>query len=410
MIKYNIHILFLIFILFLACDKNILENNVYNLFGGYGRTNSYENIRTVYQRLLTTEYPEPISDSSGLLAPPLILSDEKICLSSVNGNIILTAKEKVLWEYKLGIGEVVVAGMCADFNQNIYFVSNKGILYSLNIDGKYRWSLNIYDTVYDSVRMADLLSINDRIVVSSDNGTITSIDSNGGQMWQRISNINSTQTYSADEKGNIAINMTFDEFTQTDTLIFINKDGNEIWSKPFQNVRLIRSPVIYKNKIYVIGIHTKSDERLSKIYVFNTDGTLIWDKEVSIFLRFISVDKDENVYVTGYNAGLGEVLSGIYCYSIEGNLLWNIFFEMSIPSPIVITKDFLAVTGITRKAPGLFILTKQGVLSKTISLSDAPTIFPLPNVSSHGNIIYASTEKLALIKIDETLLNKILPY
>lgn len=395
--------------LFISCNSDTTSEN-YNLFGGIGRTNSYENIKTIYQRLVITDTLLPIDDASGLISTPLVLDDGKFCLSSINGYILLTTREKVIWNHKLSKEEVVVAGMCADIQKNIYCASNKGIVYSFDINGKLRWKVNIFDTVYDSVQMSDLLAVDDRIIVSADSGKIVSLDTNGNKIWERVSSINSTRTFSADKNGNIAINLTFDEFNQNDTLLFLSKEGKELWKKPFDKIRLIKSPVLFNNKIFLIGIHTKNGERLSKIFIFDDKGNQIWEKELSIFLRFISVDSKENIYVTGYNTGIGETISGVYCYSIDGNLKWKIFYEMSIPVPILIANEFIAVVGMTRKAPGLFIMTKQGELSRTISLSDAPTLFLQPNVSKDGNIVFASTEKLALVRIDETLLNKILPY
>ncbi len=403
------YLIILILILLLSCNSEPIYEN-FNLYGGIGRTNSYENIKTIYQRLVVTDTIQPIDDASGSISTPLVLDNGRFCLSSLKGYILLTTREKVLWNYKLGPEEVVTAGMCADINRNIYCASNKGIVYSFNIEGKLRWTFNIYDSIYDSVQMSDLLVVNDRIIVSADSGKIFSLDTNGRKIWERISSINSTRTFSADEKGNIALNLTFDEFNQTDTLLFLSKDGKELWKKSFNEIRLIKSPVIHKNKIFLIGIHTQNGERLSKIFVFDDDGNPIWEREISIFLRFISVDRNENIYLTGYNAGIGETISGIYCYSIEGNLKWRIYYEMSIPAPILIAKEFIAAVGMTRKAPGLYIMTKEGELSRTISLSDSPTLFLQPNISKDGNIVFASTEKLALVRIEETLLNKILPY
>jgi hypothetical protein len=103
-------------------------------------------------------------------------------------------------------------------------------------------------------------------------------------------------------------------------------------------------------------------------------------------------------------------MSGIFTFSSEGKLLWKLYIEARTMSPLLISEKSIALTGMTTKAPGVFFLNKEGELTKTISLADSPILILQPFVTSEPVITFACANRLALLRIDETPFDKILPW
>ena len=136
----------------------------------------------------------------------------------------------------------------------------------------------------------------------------------------------------------------------------------------------------------------------------------MWTKELSVLPRYISVSEEGNIYVAGYNAGLGEGLSGIFCFSDKGKLIWKQYLDITVKSPILISQDNLAIVGVKRRSPAVFFFNKMGTLIKTVSLSDTPILNLQPFVLPEPIIAFAGAEKLFILRIDESMMNKILPW
>ena len=152
------------------------------------------------------------------------------------------------------------------------------------------------------------------------------------------------------------------------------------------------------------------EDKLYLIYALDTLGNILWKKELSVLPRNISVGDDGKIYVTGYNAGLGEGLSGIFCFTDKGELIWKQYLDVTIPAPVLISKDNVAVVGVKKRSPGVFFFNNTGILIKTVSLSDAPIFNLQPFVLPDPVIAFAGTEKLFILRIDDSMMNKILPW
>jgi hypothetical protein len=127
--------------------------------------------------------------------------------------------------------------------------------------------------------------------------------------------------------------------------------------------------------------------------------------------RFISVDNQGMTYAIGYNAGLGRPMSGIYAIDSTGEIMWHMYIKAAVPSPAIITESQLIITGSTEEGIVVSFFNKNnGVLIKQISLSDAPAPYPIPAATPEKTVVYLSTTKLTLITIDDTQINKFLPY
>jgi hypothetical protein len=404
-------LLIAICVLFTSCQcERSLEGELINQMGDAGRTNSYEYLTTFYKNLVTTTSPRAMKDSGGCFVAPLLLSSAEWVIATKNGTILLTTKTNVTWEYKLDAGEVCISSPCADEEQNLYFLTNNGKVLSLSRLGGLRWKYDFKSIDTNQTVYSELLITKTGLVIASSDGRIALVGKNGKLNWERKHTLSPTKMLSADINGNIAAILTNDEFGKTDSLVCISPDGKLKWEIGFESTRLVKYPVITKDRIYFIGLQEKSDMRVSKVFSLDLKGKIIFEKELSVQARFVSADQNGNVYITAYNSGLGESLSGIYKFDKTGKLKWKLFYEMSIPAPVMITKQELAVLGSTPKAFGVFYMQPDGNLTKTISLSDQAVFYPQPLAGPDGSINFGSTERLGMVSIAETPLDKFLPY
>jgi outer membrane protein assembly factor BamB len=397
------------FLVSCQCERS-LEGELINQMGGAGRTNSHEYLTTFYKNLVTTTSPKAMKDSGGCFVAPLLLSSAEWVVATKNGSILLTTKTNVSWEYKLDSGEVCISPPCADQEQNLYFLTNNGKALSLNRKGGFRWKYDFKSIDSILISYSELLITNTGIVLASSDGRIALVGKNGKLKWVRQHTLSPTKILAADNSGNIAAILTNDEFGKTDSLVLITPEGKLKWAMGFESTRLVKYPVVTNDRIYFIGLLEKSDMRVSKIFSLDLKGKLIFEKELSVQARFVSADLNGNVYITAYNSGLGESLSGIFKYDKAGILKWKLFYEMSIPAPVMITKEELAVLGSTPKAFGVFYMQPDGKLTKTISLSDQAVFYPQPLVGPDGSINFGRTDRLGMVSIEETPLDKFLPY
>lgn len=402
--------LLLVLLVSCRCERSN-EGSLVNQFGGQGRTNSYEGINSFYKQLAITDKPAGMQHQGGTIAAPLLLSSSEFCFASSSGSILLTTKGSKLWEYKIGGNQAVASNMCADREQNIYAITSNGELISLNRKGELRWRYS-FDTIPGKLTIfSDLLAVDDGIVMASSNGKLAKLDFSGRLMWEMQFALSPTETFSADKDGNIAVILTNNEFSATDSLIVLNKSGAVVWGKAFPETRLIKYPAISDGRIYIAGLFEKGGQRISQIICLSKhDGRNVWVKELAFAPRFISVADNGDVIITGYNSGIGDAISGIFCLDSSSSLKWKIYFDYQVPTPILISKEDIAVVGRSPKAWGVFFLDRNGTVQRTVSLSESPLIYPMPSVTPDGVIVFGGADGMEIIRIDDTPLNKILPY
>ncbi len=381
----------------------------YNLFGGQGRRSSYEGIDFYTQ--IVTGINLNCQDSSGAINAPLSLEDDEIVIPTANGSMVFISESQAKWHFKLGGGEFVAAGMCADENKNISSISNEGTVYSVSKEGRLNWKVKPSDTNASRSRHSDLLCTKDGIYSASGDGTISKISFDGKLLWQRHSALAPTGMFAADDDGNLIISISQNQFGGTDSLIVLSPAGKLKWGLEFEDARLIKTPVIHNGVIYVPALKEIGQRRVSTIFSIDTSGRIIWEKNLSVVPRFISVATDGTLYIIGYNAGIGDALSGVFAFAADGGLKWKIFFDAAVPAPLMLGGNAIAFTGSTKDGPGLFFIDYgSGDLIHSIALNDKQIIYLLPAVTSGGMIVYAETGRLGLVQIDNTPMNKLLPY
>ncbi len=395
-----------------TCDRQP-DSGQYNLFGGQCRRSSYEAID--FRTQIITEINLNCPDSSGAVNAPLSLDDDELIIPTTNGSLVFVSEFQAKWYFKLDTGEYVAAGMCADNEKNIYAISNKGTVYSVSKDGQLNWKIRSADTNANNYLPSDLLCTKDGIYSSLGDGAISKISFGGEILWQRHSVLSPTRMFAADENGNLIISITQNIFGGTDSLIVLSPTGKLKWGLEFAGARLIQTPVVSNGIIYVPALKDIGPRRVSTIYSIDTAGKILWEKNLSVVPRFISVSGDGTLYVIGYNAGIGEALSGVFAFDPGGKLKyklkWKIFFEASVSAPLMLGGNAIAFTGSTKDGPGLFFIDYvSGNLVQSIALNDRQVIYLQPVVTSGGVIVYAGTDRLGLMQIDDTPMNKLWPF
>ena len=396
------------FLIIISCSKQE-EKPPYNLNGGIGRTNSYENFGSFYtSNFYITQYSLP--DSSGIMFSPLPLDGGRLAIATIAGSLAVVDGKKTEWTAKLDSNLFVVAGMAADNRQNIYLIANNGLIYSFSNEGKLRWKYYYPKLDEGKFIFSDLLAQRDGIVASLSPGVVFKVSYEGKLLWHDDFQLATTKSFASTQSGKVLIPTTFNSFGQSDTMNCYSSTGKILWKKGFEKSRILRNPIIHKNLILFPATYDIYEDKFYLIYALDTIGNILWTKELSVLPRYISVSEEGNIYVAGYNAGLGEGLSGIFCFSDKGKLIWKQYLDITVKSPILISQDNLAIVGVKRRSPAVFFFNKMGTLIKTVSLSDTPILNLQPFVLPEPIIAFAGAEKLFILRIDESMMNKILPW
>jgi len=404
-------LLSLVLIFQFSCDRDIsLEGETINIYGGASRNNSYERFGDFYRQLYYVDSYDSVL-KGGAIAPLLALSSNKIVFPSSEGDLILFENREIKWHLKLDSGNVASAGLCADKKQNIYLIDDKGKIYSFSYRGKLRWKKYFNEiTNKDIVTFSDLLSVDDGVIAASSDGKILKYGNNGSIKWTKFFNSAIMKYFPSDEKGNLIVPLTQNTFGETDTLLFMDKNGKILWKKFFKNTRIIKPPVYSNNRIYLSCIENIENEKYPLIYCINNKGKILWKKELSIMPRFLSVDSEDILYIVAYNSGLGKPVSMLIALDKKGKKIWDKYIEVTITSPVMICDKILSFVGTDEVASGLYFMRKNGFLENVISLSDAPILNLQPLVTPNCNILFGGAEKVEILRTDVTPMKKIIPW
>lgn len=393
------------------CDKE--KDKSVNLYGGASRASSYEEYGDFYRSIFSVDEPVKAADLAGSAFPPLVLDENFIALASASGAVVKTRFKDAQWIAELDKGDAPAAGMCADPAGNIYVLGTSGDLYSFDKSGERRWKKRFCDTTGKIEVFSDLLATKEGIYAACSSGKLSKFDFNGKKLWTYASELEFTRRFAVDRHENVVFVETCGEYGKTDKLTILNSRGEYVNSMVFEGARLLKTPVVCGDRIYVAGFYGGSSDRAAVFSIVKKGDSLnlAWTKELSVTPRFLSVAEDGTIYVAGYNAGLGEALSGVFAFSPSGDLIWKTFLKYAIPSPILIGEHSLAVFGKSREKTGLHFFNREdGKHRKTLSMSDAPPVCAAASVMPNGVIVFAASGKIALVRVDESAIDKILPF
>ncbi len=402
--KYYLLIHLILLALLVNCGSE-KPSKPFNIYGDGQRTNSYEDLGTFWSGVVYIEKLS-IKDTTGFAQSPLALSKNKFVVATNAGSIALFEHTNSLWEKQLSDSEFVASNFVADIKENIYFLSNKHILYSYSVAGQRNWTTRIDDSTNI---FSTLLATNEAIYFSSERRRLFKISLTGKIEWILNLPLPTTLTF-AEFNGNLVVNITNNSTNLSDSILFIEKSGEIRWVRQVQNTRLVKSPVIASNKIYAIGYSYSGQNIEGRIICLDTLGKIIWSKSLPIIPRFISVSRSEEIFLILYNLGIGETLSALYRLNNQGEVISHQFVNAIFYAPILISQDKIALLGYIKEIPSMLFFDKELNLLRTIDLSRIPPPIVQPAVLTDCTIIFATSSGPYIIRIDENPIIKLLPW
>lgn len=393
-------------ILFISCGSD--GNKEFgNIFGNKGRSSSYEHIESFQAQQYSQR---DIDTNSGATSPPLILNNRQSVFSTQNGKIYSTKNQNKIWEYQLDSGLFIGAGFAADSNNNIYTIDNNGSIYSLDSTGNLKYRKPLFTPTRFEIFNTPL-ALKSTVVFSSTDGNLAILDKSGKELYKNKYKSGIIDYVSAIDDERVLVTLSNNQFGVTDTLICLGIDGVEKWRFSAKGFRFIKGAISNGTQIAVSGSVQGGENPLSKVFYLDSDGQVMWDKEISNIPRFLSMSEEGDLYLVSYSSGMGQMLSGIFAYSSKGDMTWKIYYDYSIPMPIYISQNELMFLASNRETYALFYLQrKDGRLVKSLEIGGVHPINFYPEVDIDGSIVFAGKETLRIIRVDETAINKILPY
>ncbi len=393
------------FCILISCS-NQKPKNPFNLYGNSQRTSSYEKLGRFWMGISTLENAKT-TDEKGFDTFPLALSDNKFVSSTKNGYILLYQHTSLLWEFKLDTNEFLVSDFAASPNEDLFFITNKNYLYSISSNGVLKWKVPIFDS---ASYFSTLLTTNSSIYFSSSKKNLKSYDFNGKLKWTLELPLEATSAFAEFNNDNLVINLTNNEVGKTDTIIFVSSDGKIRWKKFFSFVRLLRSPIVWKDEIFAFGYSESQGSYIGFLYCLDSTGNVLWTKEFGLVPRYLSVSDDGFLYLCLYNTGLGETLSKIYKIDNQGKIVTQQNIGAIFYTPFFISQQILCAVGYTRGNPSLIFLDSDLNLWKILDLTRFPNVLNIPAFLTDCSLIFVSSVSNHFVRIDENPVIKLLPW
>ena len=238
----------------------------------------------------------------------------------------LDASLNKVWEYPLGPNEVT-GSATLDKIGNIYFVVNEGReknnmgyslnkLYSLDKDGKFRWSRNIDN---QGKAFFNNPAISDDDVIYIGGNKFYAFDINGNEIWSYAVPYKIYNAPIIDPEGNIY-------FKSANKVISLDKNGNNRWIYTIEADYGPSSTAfsVDYSKIFVPGTNIMYCLRTS-------DGNKLWEYTIpdmigkGAFRATPAVDDHDNIYIGTHWKGEGDAgQQTLYAIKSDGSgILWK---------------------------------------------------------------------------------------
>lgn len=399
------HIFIIGSILFLSCSKSGQEY-AYNIYGNSHRTSSYESLGRFWTGVALLEKVN-ISDTTGFVSIPLSLKGNVFVTSTSNGYVVLFENTDLLWEVKLEPDEYVISNLVASPKQEIIFITNHRNIYSISNSGQIIWKIQIPEK---ASFFSTLLATNDGVFFTDSNSILYKVDYSGKIVWTKKLPLPSTNCFAEMSNSILAVIVTNDSLGATDTLLVLDKSGETKWKKFFDGIRLVRTPIVWNERIYLIGYKENRGEIVGLLICLDDKGKLLWTKEFGIVPRYISISNAGEIYLILYNSGLGETMSTIYKIDSTGKILNLQHISAIFYSPLFISEQILGAVGYSKGLPMMIFFGTDLNIWKSIDLSKFPSVLNIPAFLENRTLIFVSTSGNYFIKIDENPIIKMLPW
>lgn len=400
-------ILLFSFLLFISCsDEKVNINN-------YGKTNFYENINRFKNQYFNSE-DIGLADNNGYNFPVVFINIDEYLLCTKENKVLYIKGRKFNKEIELNKNEILA-------NKPILFNNNKNILLTFT-DGKFKsydfnfkllWSGKIELTKFALINEPLVLnSEKKQIIISNTDGLVQSFNFDGKKTWSKQFNSNIYKTIVNDINNNIYVVQGKNNNLQKDTIFVVNQLGEIFKNFPIENGKIIKYPLVSNNRIYFMSSFKIGDEDLSNLNCYDLNFNLIYKKEFNFMLKNLSINSQTNqLFLVTYKSGLSNITNGIFSFDKNGNETWHLYFEYSIPYPLLVSQKEICFTASNQKTIGIFYMdTEKGIVTNVISAGKLPDFNLEPSVNFDGSLMFTCSVSKYLIKIDETPLDKMLPY
>ncbi len=402
-------ILLLLALFFVACGSPF-EEPTFNTNGGIVRSNSYEKFKEFVSNLIEVKS----FDTTGIPGAnfePLIVGISDYWLIGSGSYIAYINQDKVEQLIQTEDTSLAASRPAADMNKNIYFVTLKGNIYSYSVDGTKRFELRFAGNISEFETFSDVLATKDGVYFASSSGRFIKINFEGKIIYEKQFGASVSRSFSADFDDNVYLGITHNVFGETDTLAMLDSKGDLVFSKAIDFVRLIRNPVVYDDIIYIAGQYQSGGVQGSLIACYDKTGFERWRQELPVFPRHISVNRKGDLYVCGFNTGVGEGMSGLFAYNRAGKQLWRLYITATVSAPMIIGKKKIAIVGNTPNGAALFFLDKNnGKMIADKALNEVPPFYSVPAVMGDGSLIFSINDRIGIIRVTDTAINKMLPW
>lgn len=383
---------FLSFLSFLfSCDDN---EEVPEAIKNSTRANSYEAYNgTEFYRLtkLTVDSSVVASGLEDASFSQPILMDGNIYILGSGGNIVRYTETKADWIFK-ALDSTRPSSNLEVIEGKSYYLDNRGNLHIISENGEESNSLELIPG--ESLGTAYISHFGKDLLISTSDGRLMVVGSEGGIKSQREFPMGIAEGH-ASKGETIAVALTHNDFTKSDTLLLLDHKLNEIKAIGLENVRIVRNPIIEDDRIYVAGTRDLKNNRFGIVKAFTSDGEPLWEKEMMNMPRAISIAADTTLYLASYSFGLGSSLNSLTAFDANGEIMWNKSYKMDILSPVFITKESLYVYAADHKSTGLYRLSRNtGGNTGVVSLSEHGDYHFEPAIAPDGTIYLARTDSL----------------
>jgi outer membrane protein assembly factor BamB len=210
---------------------------------------------------------------------------------------ITVGNNLIKWQFE-AIGGIY-STPALDKDDNIYFGTDEGLLYSLTPEGKLRWIFQARGPIYTSPVIGK-----NSVYFGSTDSLLYCLDFNGQKVWEFKTNGEIYSTPAIDQKGNII-------FGSDDSIVYaLNEKGKLIWSYKTGDACSFSPAIGPDGTIYVVA---------DSVYALNPQGKRKWTfppPDDGEYATSPIVDLESNVYIGGDDGYLYGVLP-------NGRLRWR---------------------------------------------------------------------------------------
>lgn len=409
-LKTEIYIISFIFLLgLISCSKEY-PFETFNINGGESRANAYDNYGTLPMVFLSKEEIQ-INDSTGVIQAPVAFGAQDYIIATASGKVIRLVDTRSKWVYQLDSNVIALTGIAGiTSNELTAFVTSDHYLISLDKNGELNFKSKFDFPITNFLTYSEILALKDAFIVGTGDGYVCKYDLSGKLAKQLQFGKSITRLISA-ENNIVAFGVTHNWFGQSDTLIIADRDLNIKSQIKIDNLRILAGPIVNDGKIYLAGSVETEKGRLGRIVAFDYSGNLIYDIETDMVIRTISVDKNGIIFAAGFNSGVAEYYSGLYSFDTSGKERWTLYLKSSVNSPLIVCKKYITFAGLTTEGAGIFsIRHKDGLLTKLHALNEMPLLYLHPAITTEPMLVLFGSERPLIIKLNQTQLDKIIPW